>query len=493
MHVLTKKEEADMENLGPDFRFFFDLNPIPMWIHDRRTFRILKVNQKFLEIFGYSQVEILHTTLEDLFPARQVPPLLLNLNLTPQTLPMLNLWGLRHKAGHIVNVEIAGQSVGFGSCDAALVTVIVRNDQSLEKRALEARLRISEFARSHSLDDILQKTLDEAELLTESNIGFFHFMEADQRTLWLQNWSSNTLRSMCTAEGKYSHYPVEQAGIWADCVRQRKPIMYNDYQSMGRVDTLPKGHAGLTRILTAPVMRGDTIVAIVGVGNKPIPYDERDLTGINLLADLAWDIAETKKAEDELRASEANYRTVMDQASDCIYISDLDGKFIEVNRAGCELLGYERKEFLCLNIRDVIMAEPDHPLRLPELIKGKTLLSERRMRRKDGSIVLVEISAKRIDDERLLGIVRDITERKQEEERLKYHALVMSNVPSAVISTDLELHITQWNKGAERLYGWSESEVLGCLIDDICQTEFHTGQQEDAQQRLFAEKNGRVS
>ncbi|HNN14966.1 MAG TPA: PAS domain S-box protein, partial [Anaerolineales bacterium] len=391
MHVLAEKEEVDMENVKMDFQLIFDQNPIPMWVHDRRTFTFLDVNQKFEKAFGYARDEILQMTLEDFFSAHQVPPLLLNLNQTPQPMPMLHLWGIRHKGGHVVNVEIACQPVAYQGGDAALVTAFLRNDQSLEKRTLEARLRISEFALSHSLDDILQKTLDEAELLTGSNIGFFHFMEADQKTLWLQNWSSNTLRNMCTAEGKYSHYPVEQAGIWADCARQRRPVMYNDYQSMGRAGTLPKGHAGLSRILTVPVMRGDAIVAIVGVGNKPASYDERDLMGVNLLADLAWDIAETKKAEDDLRKSEANYRTVMDQASDCIYIADLQGNYLDVNRAGCELLGYEREELLCLNIRDVIMAEPAQPLRLPELIIGKSVLSERRMKRKDGSFVLVEI------------------------------------------------------------------------------------------------------
>lgn len=71
-----------------------------------------------------------------------------------------------------------------------------------------ARLHLLQFAAAHSLDELLQATLDELELLTGSQIGFFHFLEADQQTLSLQAWSTRTLRDMCTAEGKSRHYSV---------------------------------------------------------------------------------------------------------------------------------------------------------------------------------------------------------------------------------------------------------------------------------------------
>ncbi|MEI7815464.1 MAG: PAS domain S-box protein, partial [Coriobacteriia bacterium] len=90
--------------------------------------------------------------------------------------------------------------------------------------ALAARLNITEYALDHSLDEIIQKALDEIEAATGSSVGFFHFVDEDQKSLLLQTWSTNTLATQCTAEGKSSHYAVDEAGVWADCLREGRPI-----------------------------------------------------------------------------------------------------------------------------------------------------------------------------------------------------------------------------------------------------------------------------
>jgi len=64
---------------------------------------------------------------------------------------------------------------------------------------------------------------------------------------------------------------------------------------------MPKGHAKLIRELVVPVFRGEKIIAILGMGNKPTEYTHQDIEAVSLLADLAWEIAERKRAEDELR------------------------------------------------------------------------------------------------------------------------------------------------------------------------------------------------
>ena len=87
----------------------------------------------------------------------------------------------------------------------------------------QARLRMLSMAASPSVsrNETLQMMLDEIERQTGSTIGFYHFVDVDQETLSLQAWSTNTLRDMCTAEGKGSHYNISQAGVWVDCVRER--------------------------------------------------------------------------------------------------------------------------------------------------------------------------------------------------------------------------------------------------------------------------------
>ncbi|TLM78495.1 MAG: PAS domain S-box protein, partial [Actinobacteria bacterium] len=163
-----------------------------------------------------------------------------------------------------------------------------------------ARLRLIQFAATHNLDELLEATLNEAEALTGSLVGFYHFVEPDQRTLWLQNWSTRTKAEFCKAEGKGLHYDIAVAGVWTDCVHQRRPVIHNDYASLPHRKGLPPGHAPVVRELVVPVMRDEKVVAILGVGNCPENYTDEDSKAVSLLADLAWEIAVRKRAEEEI-------------------------------------------------------------------------------------------------------------------------------------------------------------------------------------------------
>jgi PAS domain S-box-containing protein len=138
----------------------------------------------------------------------------------------------------------------------------------------------------------------------------------------------------------------------------------------------------------------------------------------------AQDVTERKRAEEALRASEEKYRSVVEQASDGIFVAGPDGRYLEVNAGGCKMLGYSRDEILRMTMADLV-APADKaatPLRHGELPRGRSMLTERTLVRKDGSTVTVEISATRLVDGRFLGAVRDITHRKvaeQESARLK--------------------------------------------------------------------------
>lgn len=168
----------------------------------------------------------------------------------------------------------------------------------------ECRLRLLLFAENHSLPELLEETLNEAEKLTESKIGFYHFIDEDQLTIHLQNWSTQTKSTYCHAEGYGMKYALSQAGVWADCIREKRPIIHNDYESLPHRRGLPQGHAAVTRELVVPVIRSHKITAILGVGNKTSNYDERDTEIVSRLADLTWDIAEQKLASEALLKSE---------------------------------------------------------------------------------------------------------------------------------------------------------------------------------------------
>jgi PAS domain S-box-containing protein len=134
------------------------------------------------------------------------------------------------------------------------------------------------------------------------------------------------------------------------------------------------------------------------------------------------DISERKHAEHRLKQSEERFRMLVEQASDGIFISDGNGCFLDVNRRGCEMTGFSGDENLTMNIKDFVPEEDlqEQPLRIDEAVSGKTVLQERRMKRKDGSLFSIEVSAKALPNGILQSIVRDISERKRaEQEREK--------------------------------------------------------------------------
>lgn len=180
---------------------------------------------------------------------------------------------------------------------------------------LQARLRLLDHVDDWSLEEVLRASVDEAAALTESLIGFYHFLEPDQETLTLQTWSTRTLAEFCQAEGADLHYPLSQAGVWTDCIRERRAIIHNDYATLPNRRGMPEGHASVIRELVVPVMRNDRIVAILGVGNKPRDYGRHDLEIVSTFADLAWEIVERKRSTMDLRASEARYRRIVETAS----------------------------------------------------------------------------------------------------------------------------------------------------------------------------------
>jgi signal transduction histidine kinase len=164
-----------------------------------------------------------------------------------------------------------------------------------------ARIRLLELSRDESLSAILQATLDEVSSLTESEVAFYHFVESDGRSLSLQAWSSRTVKEFCQALGAGFHYDLDQAGVWADCVREGQPVIHNDYMSLPNRKGLPPGHAPVIRELVVPIFRGGKPVAILGVGNKGRDYDQEDLDLVTNFADMAWDIADRLRLLEERR------------------------------------------------------------------------------------------------------------------------------------------------------------------------------------------------
>ena len=164
---------------------------------------------------------------------------------------------------------------------------------------LRSTLGLLQLVETAPLEQILQQGLDDAVRLTDSRIGYLHFVNPDQETIRLYTWSTGTKR-VCTAV-EATHYPIAQAGIWVDCVHRREPVIHNDYAAEPHRKGLPDGHVALLRDLGVPVVEDGAIVAVMGVGNKQAAYDAYDVELTQLLASTMWSIAQRKRMHEHLR------------------------------------------------------------------------------------------------------------------------------------------------------------------------------------------------
>ena len=282
------------------FRAMFDAAPEAVFVFDPETGSIVDANPYMAKWLDYGLEELIGMQIDQILAPEEAN--------TQQGISLLQEGAVPHqryrrKDGVLMNVETT--RAGILLRDQVRELVFVR-DITARKQVEELhriRLELFEFSASHSLEALLQKILDEVGALTNSPIGFYHFVESDQKTLTLQAWSTRTVKEFCNAEGKGLHYNIDQAGVWVDCVHERRPVIHNDYSVLPHRKGMPEGHAAVIRELVVPIMRSGRIVAILGIGNKPEDYTEKDVESVSFLGDVAWTITERKLAQEALSES----------------------------------------------------------------------------------------------------------------------------------------------------------------------------------------------
>ena len=128
-----------------------------------------------------------------------------------------------------------------------------------------------------------------------------------------------------------------------------------------------------------------------------------------------------RRAEEELGTTQQNYQLLTEQAADGVFLVDQDGRFLLVNSRMREMLGYTEAEMRQLTVLDTYFPGERESGRqlLARIVRGTSVRFERQMGRKDGTAIPAEASVVRLEDGRIQGIVRDITERKQAEIALR--------------------------------------------------------------------------
>ncbi|MGV8110353.1 MAG: PAS domain S-box protein [Methanospirillum sp.] len=182
---------------------------------------------------------------------------------------------------------------------------------------------------------------------------------------------------------------------------------------------------------------------------------------------ILQDITERKRAEEALRESEERFRQLFNNASDAIILHEIKaegrpGRILEVNDSACEMLGYTREEFVSLEVSNLNTPESNAliPTIAPSLLKNHHLTFECTHQRKNGSIVPVEVATHLFhlhDQEVILAICRDITERKHSE---KEKEAILSGLKDIVVEyIDREMKIIWGNKATQDAFHLGDSFI----------------------------------
>jgi PAS domain S-box-containing protein len=203
-------------------------------------------------------------------------------------------------------------------------------------------------------------------------------------------------------------------------------------------------------------------------------------------------VVDRKKAKQALEESEKRYRTLMEHATDAILVHDKKGQIIDANQRACKNLGYTKEELLRMTIADIddeAIENKKDILLWPKVIAGETFTFESNQKRKDRSTFPVEVSLGPITigkETLVIGLIRNISERKKASEKINFQAALLKNVGQALIMVDNNWRIRYWNDAAEKLYGWSEEEALGHGITEILGNVSLQEEAEEISKRLMA-------
>ncbi len=294
-----KREEDTLLQTAHQFRFITEnLNGVIFTVDGNSILSYVSPPAKTL--FGFMPDEMIGKSFaEFLEEEKDIPGTLAAINKTAtNTLPkqILELH-FRRKNGSLFWGELHLQ---YATDQGNPIIVGVLHDVTARKGIeFHSLFRASLFDKADtcSLEELLQATLDEAERLTESTIGFCYFLREDMSEHDLQVLSSNSIRKTLGTQGDGEPDWLNQIKHFVEVLRAQRTVVHNECNTSEIVISRPDNHSKFRRTLVVPVIKGDMVTAIVGVGGKSACYDEYDECVVKSFADIASDLVSRKRAD----------------------------------------------------------------------------------------------------------------------------------------------------------------------------------------------------
>ncbi|NJD57607.1 MAG: PAS domain S-box protein [Nitrospirae bacterium] len=400
------------------------------WVMDIQG-HLLDVNDAFCRMVGYSRDEVLQMTVPELsandptIVAEKIRGIIRNGSAIFES-------RLRHKNGSTIIADVAARYLP----DRNIVIGFHRD--VTERRKAEADLKARE------------KQLAESQRI--AHIGSWEYNLTTGQIFW----SDELFRIL----------GLDPAADKADFNMLLEMIHPDDRPALKKVVDETVRLSRPFSIDHRVILRNGTTKVLHAEGEIIRGESQKQIT----LSGTAQDITSWKQQEQALVESEASYRNLFDSSTDGIFILDLDGNIIDANKTAYERLGYTREELLSLHISK--LNHPNFNAQLPERLKrirqqGVAIFESGHLR-KDGSLMPVEVNSRLLEHKGkqvYFSVIRDITERKSTQEKLrqseKFVRNILDTVDEGFIVIDRDYRIVTANKAYCSQVGCRDDNIIG--------------------------------
>jgi len=316
--------------------------------------KIIEVNDKFFKITEYLPDEVMNKTTLELKIWNTDDDRLVIVKALSKNEKVHDLeFQFRKKSGRkfpgIISCEIL--TVNNESCILTSINDIsirkdAENEIKLNEARLEGLLRISNH-KAKTVQEYLDFALDEALKLTQSQIGYIYYYDEEKKEFTLSFWSENIIVPGPIDE-QQTVYPFELNGLLEETVRQKKPVVLNDFRAENPLNNESAvSDTSVCKCMTLPVFFDNQIVAVVVVANKETNYTATAVKQLELMMNSVWHITEQIKTEISLKETQAIFTAAMDYSPAGIAIAEAPSGLLKyVNQAGLLISNNSEKQIL---------------------------------------------------------------------------------------------------------------------------------------------------
>jgi len=438
LQQLTSAETQQVESLR-NYETIFNATNEAIFVHDVQSGRILDINDRMLEIYGYTRDEALTLDISQLsegtFPYSQVEALE-NVRKAMTEGPQVFEWLSRKKTGELFWSEVALRRIT--TTDADRVLAVVRDIS--ERKQLDAALRDAEWKFRALFDNGPIGVAYHRMIYDDSgNAVDYYFIDANDKYIELTGVDPRG-KTVTQAFPGIENDPFDWIGTFGKVAKTGQTIRFEQYLQLN-----------------------DRWYDCAGYQYSPDHF---------VVAFL--EITERKRAEEALQKSEERFRSYIVNSPHAVFVLNENGRYLEVNPAASSITGYSADELLNMGIMDLL--PPDSSERgadnFKQLVETGYSSGEAEYRRKSGETGFWSFAAVKVSSNRFIGFVTDITERKRAVDALasseRFLKTIIDTEPECIKMLDIDCNLLMMNPaGLEMIGADSLEQVKGQCVSPL--------------------------